>query len=51
MTKSKSHDHILALVECAIMVALAIILDLLPLPKWPNGGSLSISAIPIVYVS
>lgn len=51
MTRSKSHNHILALVECALMVALAIILDLLPLPRWPNGGSLSISAIPIVYVS
>jgi len=45
------HKHLLALIECALMVALAVILDLLPLPSWPNGGSLSIASIPIVFIS
>ena len=33
------------------MVALAVVLDLIPMPKWPNGGSLSIAAVPIIYIS
>lgn len=45
------HKHLLAMLECAIMVALAFVLDLLPLPKWPNGGSLSVAAIPIFFIS
>ena len=47
----KSSRRIRALVECALMVALAFVLDLIPLPKWPNGGSVSISAVPIVFLS
>ncbi len=39
------------LVECALMIALAIVLDILPLPKWPNGGSVSVSMVPIVFLS
>ena len=39
------------LVECALMIALAVVLDILPLPKWPNGGSLSVSMVPIVFLS
>lgn len=46
-----NHSQLIALVECAIMVALAVVLDLLPLPKWPNGGSLSIASVPIIYIS
>lgn len=50
-TNQNRHTKLLALVECAVMVALAVALDLLPLPKWPNGGSLSLSCIPIIYIS
>ncbi len=39
------------LVECALMIAIAIVLDLLPFPSWPNGGSVSVSAVPIVFLS
>ena len=39
------------LVECALMIALAVVLDILPLPKWPNGGSVSVSMVPIVFLS
>lgn len=47
----KKHRELLALVECALMVALAVVLDLLPLPKWPNGGSLSIASVPLIFIS
>ena len=47
MRKSK----ILTLVECALMIAIAVVLDFLPFPSWPNGGSVSISAVPIVFLS
>lgn len=50
-TQKNRRRHLLALAEGAIMVALAIVLDLLPLPKWPQGGSVSISAIPIIFFS
>ncbi len=49
--KNTTQSRIRALVECALMVALAIVLDLIPMPKWPNGGSLSIAAVPIIYIS
>ena len=49
--KSAASGNIRALVECALMVALAIVLDLIPMPKWPNGGSLSIAAVPIIFIS
>lgn len=45
------HKQLLAMLECAVMVALAMVLDLLPLPKWPNGGSLSVAAVPIFFIS
>ena len=44
-------SSIRALVECALMVALAVVIDLIPMPKWPNGGSVSIAAVPIIYIS
>ncbi len=46
-----SPSRIRVLVECAIMVALAVVIDLIPMPKWPNGGSVSIAAVPIIYIS
>ena len=49
--KKSSDSGIRTLVECALMVALAIVLDLIPMPKWPNGGSLSIAAVPIIFIS
>ena len=39
------------LVECALMIALAVVLDILPLPTWPNGGSVSVSLVPLVFLS
>ncbi len=49
--KNTTNSKIRALVECALMVALAVVLDLLPLPKWPNGGAVSIAAVPIIYIA
>ena len=53
-TKKRAKDRILALVETAMMVALAVGLELLsafiPSP-WVNGGSVSLGAIPIIYLS
>ena len=49
--KKSTDSGIRTLVECALMVALAIVLDLIPMPKWPNGGSLSIAAVPIIFIS
>ena len=48
---TKTGSQIRALIECALMVALAVVLDLIPMPKWPNGGSISIAAVPIIYIS
>ena len=43
--------RILTLVECAMLVAVAVVIDLLPFPKWPQGGSVSLCMIPIVFCS
>lgn len=52
MLRQKRHQSILILCECALMVALAVILDLaLRFAQWPNGGSVSACAIPIVFLS
>lgn len=45
------HKQIVALVEGAMMVALAFVLDLIPFPEWPQGGSFTIAMVPIVYYS
>ncbi len=37
------------LVEGAIMVALAVLVDLLPLYRLPDGGSITLKLIPIVF--
>lgn len=49
--ESPTKTRLLSLVECALMVALAVVIDLIPMPKWPNGGSVSIAAVPIIYIS
>ncbi len=41
--------RILQLVECAMLVAVAVVIDLIPFPKWPQGGSVSLCMIPIVF--
>ena len=52
MLQNKRHQTILILCECALMVALAVILDLaLRFVQWPNGGSVSACAIPIIFLS
>ncbi len=54
MKTKNTRKNILALVETAMMVALAVGLELLckflPSP-WAYGGSISLSAIPIIYLS
>lgn len=56
MTKEKKNtkNRVLALVETAMMAALAVGLELLcqflPSP-WAYGGSISLGAIPIIYLS
>jgi len=50
-SRLQSHKRLLILVECAIMVALTFILGLLPMPRWPNGGSLSVASVPIIFIS
>lgn len=48
----RRHDDLIALVEGAVMAALAVALELIPQPfKMPYGGSLSLGAIPIIYYS
>ena len=36
--ESPTKTRLLSLVECALMVALAVVIDLIPMPKWPNGN-------------
>lgn len=53
-TNKNTKTNVLALVETAMMVALAVGLELLceflPQP-WAYGGSISLGAIPIIYLS
>ncbi|MBO7148261.1 MAG: energy-coupled thiamine transporter ThiT [Clostridia bacterium] len=49
--KSKFNTRLLSLVEGALMIALSIVLDLLPMPTWPQGGSITVAMVPIVYYS
>lgn len=41
------------LAECALFVALAFVLDLLGkfFPSWPNGGSITVAMVPIIYIA
>ncbi|MBQ4140760.1 MAG: energy-coupled thiamine transporter ThiT [Clostridia bacterium] len=54
MKTKNTRQNVLALVETAMMVALAVGLELLcqflPQP-WAYGGSISLGAIPIIYLS
>lgn len=54
MKQKNTRQNVLALVETAMMVALAVGLELLckflPSP-WAYGGSISLGAIPIIYLS
>ena len=49
--KKKQNQTILALVEGAAMAALAVVLQLVMsfIPGQPQGGSISIAIIPIIY--
>ncbi len=52
-TRSGRRVKLLTIVEGAVMVALAFALDMamnmLPIPKWPNGGSVNIGVVPLIY--
>ena len=50
MTRTMSHRAVLALVEAALMIALATVLDVLvpPFYRFPQGGSVDLSMIPIL---
>ncbi|MDD2956500.1 MAG: energy-coupled thiamine transporter ThiT [Oscillospiraceae bacterium] len=39
------------LVECALIVALTVVLELIPMPSWPNGGKVTFSMIPVIFLS
>ena len=47
---TKSHKAVRALVEAALMIALAIILDVVvpPFYRFPNAGSIDLSLVPIL---
>lgn len=47
--KTKTKTRILSIAEGAVMVALAIVLDFLPLPHWPNGGGISVAVVPLLF--
>ncbi|MCQ2354515.1 MAG: energy-coupled thiamine transporter ThiT [Clostridia bacterium] len=50
--RKRNHDSLTAMIEGAVMAALAVALELIPLPfRMPYGGSVSLGAIPIVYYS
>ena len=50
--KTKQKQHLLSLVEAAILMALAVVLDylckLIPF-QFPYGGGISISVLPLIY--
>ena len=57
-TKNKNLVHVRKLCECAILVALAVVLDYASKfifaflePFWPAGGGITLCMIPIVYIS
>ena len=47
--KTKTKTRILSIVEGAVMVALTIVLDMLPLPEWPQGGGISVAVVPLLF--
>lgn len=46
---SKLSTRTKAICEAAIMVALAVILGQLRLYRWPNGGSITLAILPLVF--
>ena len=55
---NKRYAHVIKVCECAILVALAIILDLLCKVVfgyleafWPLGGSITLGMVPLVFIS
>ncbi len=44
-----THYYILRVVEAAMMVALAVLLDYLVLYRLPDGGSITLKMVPIVF--
>ena len=49
--RNTSKTRLLAMVEGALMVARSVVLSLIPMPSWPQGGSITVSMIPMVYYS
>ncbi len=47
--KTRSKEQLRKMVEAALLVAIAVAIDLIPFPKWPQGGSVSLCMIPIVF--
>ncbi|MGB8000646.1 MAG: energy-coupled thiamine transporter ThiT [Anaerobacillus sp.] len=47
----KNNTRLLLLVEIALMAAVGVILDLLSLRLWPNGGSVSLAMVPIFLIA
>ena len=50
--RSKSHRAVTMIIVSAMMLALALVLEgvskLIPFLKWPNGGSISVTMVPLV---
>ena len=47
--KKQTKKEMLKMVEAALLVAVAVAIDLIPFPRWPQGGSVSLCMIPIVF--
>lgn len=48
--QNKTRQGTIAIIEGALMVAFAIVLDhIIPMPSWPQGGSISVAAVPIIF--
>lgn len=50
MTMKKSHRNVMALCECAILIAAAQVLGYLKLFRLPNGGSVTLNMLPIFLI-
>lgn len=48
--KTTTRQRLTAIVEGALTVAFAVVLDhLIPMPSWPQGGSISVAAVPVIF--
>ncbi len=57
-TKNKNLAHVIKLCECAILIALSIVLDFVSKgiffylePFWPAGGGITLCMVPMVFIS